>query len=95
MKKINDNQIPEIIEEDIWTSFQVRSVCIENNWYTRGDNKAYSEMLDFVDNNEPTKANIYTVARDIMEHSNTDDLYIEAIMFRIANDAVMTHYTVK
>ena len=89
------NTTPEIIEKDSWTSFLVRSVCIENNWYTRGDNKAYLEMLDFVDHNEPTKANIYKVAMDIMEHSNTNDLYIEAIMFCIANDAVMTHYTVK
>lgn len=95
MKKINENQMPEITKEVRWSAYDIRSMCIKNNWYTAGDNRAYSEMLDFVDQNEPTTANIYMVAEDISEHSNTEDNYIDVIMFVISNEVVRTHYTVK
>lgn len=87
-------QEPEITEIVKWSSSDIRSMCIKNDWYTAGDIKAYSKMLDFVEENEPTKLNIWKVAQDVLEHSDDKDLYVEAIMFVIANDVVKTFYEV-
>ena len=85
---------PEITETVKWSSSDIRNMCIKNEWYTAGDIKAYSKMLDFVEDNEPTKLNIWKVAQDILDHSSEDDLYVEAIMFIIANDVVKTFFEV-
>ena len=92
--RINIIPEPEITETVKWSSSDIRNMCIKNNWYTAGDIKAYSRMLDFVEDNEPTKLNIWKVAQDILEHSSEDDLYVEAIMFVIANDVVKTFFEV-
>lgn len=89
------DQEPEIIEEVKWTSSGIRHMCINHDWYTAGDNKAYSKMLDFVEDNDPTRLNIYKVAKDILDHSSDPDLYVEAIMFSIHQEAVNHFYTVK
>lgn len=87
-------QEPEITETIQWDSSEIRNMCIENNWYTAGDIKAYSNMLNYVEKNEPTKMNIYKVAKDILDHSSDSELYVEAIMFIISNDVVKTFYKV-
>ena len=92
--RINIIPEPEITEIVKWSSSDIRNMCIKNNWYTAGDIKAYSKMLDFVEESEPTKLNIYKTAKDIMEHSSDPDLYVEAIMFTIANDVVKTFFEV-
>ena len=84
---------PEIEEEEVWHASDVRHLCIKNEWYTRGDNKAYSAILDMVDESEPTTANIYKVAKDIKEHSSTD-YEIENIMFELKKWCVTTFYTI-
>lgn len=84
---------PEIEEKKVWHAADVRRICIKHDFYTRGDNKAYSAMLDMVDESEPTTANIYKVAKDIKEHSVTD-YEIENIMFVLGQDAVETFYTI-
>lgn len=93
--RIYIEQEPEIFEEVKWSSSEIRNMCIENDWYTAGDIKVYSNMLEFVEQNEPTRLNIYKVAKDILDHSSDEDLYVEAIMFVIADDVVKTFYTVK
>lgn len=93
--RINIEPEPEITETITWDSSDIRNLCIKNDWYTSGDIKAYSMMLDFVENNEPTKLNIWKVAKDIMDHSSDQDLYVEAIMFEIANEVVETFYDVR
>lgn len=92
--RINIEAEPEITETVKWSSSDIRNMCIKNDWYTAGDIKAYSKMLDFVEDNEPTKLNIWKVAKDILDHSSEDDLYVEAIMFTIANDVVKTFFEV-
>ena len=59
-----------IIERNRWSARDVRNVCIRERYYTRGNNEAYSNMLNFVNENEPTKENILKVAADIMDHSD-------------------------
>ena len=81
-------------EEKRWSADSVRSMCIKHDRYTRGDNEAYSSMLDFVRENEPTIENMQRVAEDIVEHSDMScyglsfDECVEGIMFDLANDAI-------
>ena len=84
---------PEIEEKKVWHAADVRHLCIKHNFYTRGDNKAYSAMLDMVEESEPTTANIYKVAKDIKEHSDTN-YEIENIMFELKKWCVTTFYTI-
>lgn len=57
-----------------WDSERVRQLCIDEDFYTCGNNAEYSEMLDFVDTHEPTKGNVIVVANNIFCHSNIEDL---------------------
>ena len=87
---------PEIREEKKWWSSEIRNMCIENGWYTAGDIKAYSDMLEFVEEHEPTTDNIFRVAADILEHTSPDEQQtIENIMFVIANDVVKTFFEIQ
>ena len=86
---------PDITVEVKWSSSDIRDMCINNNWYTAGDIRAYSKMLKYVEKSEPTKLNIYNVAKDILEHSDDPELYVEAIMFEIGNKVVKTFYEVQ
>lgn len=49
----------------------VRTMCIRNELYTRGDNSAYSDMLDMCEYGTITTRNIYKIAEDIKYHSDT------------------------
>ena len=86
-------------EEKRWSASSVRSMCIKNDRYTRGDCAAYEKMLDFVNENEPTLENIEKVAIDIVEHSDLSSYglsfeeNVEAIMFDLANDAITYSFT--
>ena len=89
-----------IEETKSWHMDSVRELCVKNQWYTRGTCKEYSIMLEYVRDNKPTVANIFTVAKDIFDHSDWNDEYdfeddmIAAIMFRLNNEAVVTSYFV-
>lgn len=69
----------------------VLKACIEADWYTAGDVEEYNRMLDYVDDvEEATTDELYVIAVDIKEHSETD-YEIEDIMFVLANDCCSTH----
>lgn len=84
--------IPKITEVKTWSSVDVRNLCITNRWYTAGDVQAYSKMLAIVDTTAPSNDAIYTVAKDILDHSSDSDLYVEAIMFSLGNTVVKRRY---
>ena len=77
---------PKIEEKRIWSVESVRSACIKNNLYTRGDNDDYSHMLGWVRRLYPNEENLYFIAEDIQKHSK--DQTITNVMFILANDAV-------
>ena len=77
---------PKIKENRSWTIESVRRMCIHNNLYTRGDNDAYSAMLNYVRGKKPTVNSMYVVAKDICEHS--EDQTVSNVMFMLANEAV-------
>ena len=91
----------QIEETKSWHPERVQQCCIENDWYTRGTNAEYEKMLDFVRDSKPTISNIFTVAKDIYSHSDFDSRYdaedevIEAIMFHLNCDAIVTSYFIQ
>lgn len=73
----------------------LRQLCINNNWYTAGDNDEYEHLLfDLAANKENlSTADIIEIAADIMEHSNlSDDWALEDIAFEVARIAT-THFS--
>lgn len=58
---------------------KVRQECITHNWYTRGNNDEYENML-FTLCEGSTLEDVYRVAQDIYEHSDTkriDDYFAD------------------
>ncbi len=77
-----------------WSPDSVRSACIRNELYTRGNNAAYSRMLNYVGvaAGGPTLGNLYLVAKDIWEHSENQT--ITNIMYILENEVVITTYEI-
>lgn len=68
----------------------LRRLCINQDWYTAGDNDEYGHLLfDLAQNKENlSTANIIEIAADIMEHSELDDdCTIESVAFEVARIA--------
>ena len=62
---------------------EVQTLCIRHNYYTAGDNGAYSEMFKKCEQAHTSTA-LFEVAEDIKAHSHTDDT-AEDIAEYIAN----------
>ena len=101
----------KINEKDRWNTVKiketrflfaddVRTMCIRNNWYTRGTNTEYAHMLDTIRNRKKITTHfLYEVACDVFCHSVMDADYsinenIENIMFTLMNDCVKTCYNI-
>lgn len=93
--RINITREPVIQETLKWSSSDIRSLCMDKDWYTAGDVQSYSKMLDYVDVTTPTVKAIYKVAKDIFEHTGNTDYTIENIMFEIGNYVVKRLYTIQ
>ena len=66
---------------------KLRGMCIKHNYYTRGDNEAYGEMLlKFQYAENITETEIEWLAKDIKSHSDTEDEVI-SIAFNILTEA--------
>lgn len=67
----------------------LRNLCIANRWYTRGDNAAYNHLLNDLagDKENITTDDIVEIARDILEHSDTNE-ELTSICFEVARIAV-------
>jgi hypothetical protein len=48
----------------------LRQLCIEQDWYTNGDNYDYSNMLFKANKEDITSDDIVEIATDIIEHSS-------------------------
>lgn len=70
----------------------VRSLCIERNWYTCGDNNQYTYMLGTLcDKKNLTAQDIVIIATDIKTHSETDST-IADIATVLASYAITMFY---
>lgn len=61
----------------------VRQVCVNNNYYTAGDSRAYKEMFSLLEPELKTSGSNITagrlemIAEDIKDHSVTEDSVLE------------------
>ena len=75
----------------------VRQVCIEKDYYTRGDCKSYEEMFSMLDyrskvsDSNISSGRLYDIAEDIKDHSDTEDT-IEDIMSKLVVHITCTLY---
>lgn len=83
----------KITEKRSWNRRSVKAACIDNELYTRGSNQEYEDMLSMVESMEPTPEAIYTIAKDIAQHSDEDTTTIIA-MHILANQSVITTYEI-
>ena len=68
----------------------LRQLCIDKDWYTRGDNDEYGHLLfDLADKKDTLSTmDIIEIAKDIMEHSSiSSDYRVEDIAFEVARIA--------
>lgn len=77
------------------TPDSVRTLCIKKQWYTRGDNEAYSTLLNKVWDIEDSEQSITAdqlseIAEDIKAHSDTE-YEVESIMWEL-NRAANTSF---
>lgn len=89
-----------IIERRYISPEDLRHLCIEENWYTKGDNDEYTHLLglcrDGFEYAELTTGRIALIADDIQRHSDVDQdtEYLTNIMFCIAR-ASTTYFEVE
>lgn len=68
----------------------LRSLCIRRDWYTRGTCAQYDNLLEAVRKTaDMTTGNLYIIAKDILDHSNTDQDLTD-IMYDLAEACVTT-----
>ena len=66
--------------------FDLRSLCIRNQWFTHADCQQYDAFLSKAYKLENiTTDDLVELATDVMEWSDTDDAECEDIMWEIAN----------
>ena len=72
---------------------KIRSICIEHELYTAGDNDAYFAMFEKATQKTASADEfnqlVYEIAEDILQHSETN-MRIEAMMFYLFNEATVT-----
>lgn len=68
------------------TAYDLRGLCIRQNWYTGGDNAEYEHLLYDLADSKPhlTTEDIIEIAEDIAAHSTLRDGYdIEGIAWEV------------
>ena len=71
----------------------LRALCIQNDWYTHGNNKEYGHLLiDLADNQSNlTTGDIIAIAEDIAAHSGCKAGWtIEGIAYEVARACTVT-----
>ena len=76
-------------ETRILDSSKLRSLCIEHNWYTHGNNEEYAHLFSMLHDEDGCPENMTTdklaeIAADIMAHSEITDYTITSVMFELA-----------
>lgn len=90
-QRIQGRRTPRVRVIRRWTAHDVRGVCCECDFYTAGDNEAYGKMLACVSHTEPTPDQMYVIAKDIKDHSRTQQS-ITSIMYLLEKHAVTTTF---
>lgn len=83
-------------ETRILDSSKLRTVCIQQAWYTCGTNEEYSNLFSKLHDENGCPENMTTeklaeIAADIMAHSEISDYTITSVMFVLAR-ACITYF---
>ena len=81
------------------SSYDLRGICIRENWFTAGDNEEYAELLNTADALENvTTDDLVELASMICEHtagaSVQDDEFFCNVLFILANDACQSSFDI-
>jgi hypothetical protein len=79
------------IEERVLYAYTLQALCVQRDWYNRGNNEEYENLFSRLYENG-CSANITTeklaeIAEDIIEHTE-EEHDIEDVMFAIAKECV-------
>ena len=69
----------------------LRGLCVEHNWYTRGNSRDYENLLSFVNSKENLATeDILFIATDIVEHSELEltETCISNVCFEVARKCI-------
>ena len=89
-----------IIEHRYICGADIRNSCITENWYTRGTNAEYMNLLSKYEYKKYSVRTLYNIAKDIYEHSDFNRMkesgyfehdIIENIMFILSRKIVSTY----
>ena len=70
-----------------WSADSIRTMCINCDFYTKGNNEEYSKMLNEVDSIAfPTDEDILKISANIESHSKEQT--VSNVMFHILNTAI-------
>lgn len=87
---------PVLLTTRKWDAEGIRSMCVSHHFYMRGTVAQYTDMLNYVKENDPTPENIYNVANDILNYTDpNEDQTVTNIMYIIENEVVRTSYEIK
>lgn len=77
--------MPKIIEKRFFTAQDIRSLCIQKNWFTRGTNKQYDHLFSILFAHKVTNNKLYKAACLIEECSNPDNVScdVTGIMYEL------------
>lgn len=62
----------------------LRTLCINHNWYTSGTTAEYENLLSLTEKKNITTEDIVIMATDIMNHSVDKDRTLKSYCFEIA-----------
>ena len=77
----NYKEIRRLYDDDL------RNLCINKNWYTRGNTEEYTNLLNMCNKNNITTNDIVEIATNIMNHSNDVERELSSYCFEIARIA--------
>lgn len=91
---ISKKVLAGVVVRKEWTPEDIRNLCIDRGLYTKGTKEEYESMLQYVQSHNPFSLDIeYTVARDILDHTDPEtNQTIENIMFLIGNKVITRVY---
>ena len=83
------------LETRVLNAVSLRSLCIQQNWYTCGNNAEYAKLFDRLHDADGVCVNLTTeklaeIAQDIYDHSDlSGDYTLTAIMFELARNCTV------
>lgn len=84
---------PQFKEVSKWDMEDIMHLCIERQFYTKGNIQEYSSMLAGVKAGNPTTESVQAIARDIKEHSDCEESVLD-IMNAIRAKVIRTYYEI-